>query len=47
MVIIGVKEGYREGGLVAMRLGLCRSVHGCGELVELSFSALDSRVLAG
>ena len=30
-----------------MRLGLCRSVRGCGELVELSFSGLVSRVLAG
>jgi hypothetical protein len=33
-VIIGVKEGYRADGLEAMRMWLCRSGEGCGELVE-------------
>jgi hypothetical protein len=34
MVIIGVEEGYRARGLMAIRRGLCRSGVGCGELVE-------------
>ncbi len=46
MVIIGVKEGYREGGLMAMRVSLCRNAEGCGELVELSFCAGILRVSA-
>jgi hypothetical protein len=47
MVIIGVEEGYREGALVAMRAGLCRSAECCGELVELSFYAGIWRVFTG
>ena len=38
MVIIGVKEGYREARMVAMRGGLCRSGNSCGELVERGVS---------
>jgi hypothetical protein len=47
MVIIGVKEGYRVGGFVAMHAALCRSAEGCGELVELSFCAGFLGFLAG
>jgi hypothetical protein len=37
MVIIDVREGYREAAMVAMRMSLCRSSSSCGELVERAF----------
>ena len=47
MVIIGVGEGYRGVGLVAMTGGVWRSAGGCGERVEGRIYAGIAWVLGG